>query len=630
MFANRQQDTAVGLARSFRNRRLIAYPVEELRYLLLLNEILNKPRWVQKRKDTAIWGKWKEQSETAFPSVTVSRDAPAGTIVEPAVDWDLIQQELDFIEASLLLHVPQIEGATESAIVTPTAVHGVHLSDNLFSERFLARLNELADPLERSARAAGSWHPGSKGKVLNLVHPSPHSVVYGRTYSSATPNALVGEKLVWRRRGGLSGDISANFQWLPSDVVVDADGRVRIDSYINNLNPANHAPLYDALALCIEGMLPMFERALGSLKTEPFHRMNVNTAELTPQEATWSWIRRLYAAKVGKTADELEEEEAGPNRDELYNALDSFRDDLRFEDWVSRMRYTPTIRDFTRWTAAKHEDVTEHELLIAEYLKDRWMASTPNIRENTRPEIMRALEVGGIETAHITRPLKNCRLKVIFKMANVHLTPENPDFEGGAWHIEGMENECIAASGLLYYEMENITESRLSFRNVFDSDSWHYRQGEHQHLQHLFGISNWKSEPLQSTGSAVARKGRGVVFPNFLHHKLEPFTLADRTKEGWRKVIAFFLVHPDAPEGDVLSTRTVPPQQWSWIKDTLQEALRPRCLPELVVTMIVDFLGTALMKDMEAKVMMEQISEERRNTKEGEFASIYKIALCEH
>jgi hypothetical protein len=28
-------------------------------------------------------------------------------------------------------------------------------------------------------------------------------------------------------------------------------------------------------------------------------------------------------------------------------------------------------------------------------------------------------------------------LQVIVKLANIHLTPEKPDYEGGTWHVEG-------------------------------------------------------------------------------------------------------------------------------------------------------------------------------------------------
>ncbi len=40
--------------------------------------------------------------------------------------------------------------------------------------------------------------------------------------------------------------------------------------------------------------------------------------------------------------------------------------------------------------------------------------------------------------------LKGRKLQVICKLANIELTPEKPDYTGGSWHVEGMQNEvCV-------------------------------------------------------------------------------------------------------------------------------------------------------------------------------------------
>lgn len=43
------------------------------------------------------------------------------------------------------------------------------------------------------------------------------------------------------------------------------------------------------------------------------------------------------------------------------------------------------------------------------------------------------------------------------KLANIVLTPEKPEYNGGVWHVEGMENEQIVSSGIYYYHSENIS-----------------------------------------------------------------------------------------------------------------------------------------------------------------------------
>ena len=55
---------------------------------------------------------------------------------------------------------------------------------------------------------------------------------------------------------------SARFQWLPADVVVDSSGGVKFLSYINNVHPEWHAPLYPATAALLQRTIPLFERVL--------------------------------------------------------------------------------------------------------------------------------------------------------------------------------------------------------------------------------------------------------------------------------------------------------------------------------------------------------------------------------
>jgi hypothetical protein len=38
-------------------------------------------------------------------------------------------------------------------------------------------------------------------------------------------------------------------------------------------------------------------------------------------------------------------------------------------------------------------------------------------------------------------------LQIIVKLANIHLTPENPSYEGGSWHVEGQLVSFDLSSG---------------------------------------------------------------------------------------------------------------------------------------------------------------------------------------
>ena len=49
-------------------------------------------------------------------------------------------------------------------------------------------------------------------------------------------------------------------------------------------------------------------------------------------------------------------------------------------------------------------------------------------------------------------------------------------YNGGSWHVEGMKNESIVASGIYYYHSENITSSYLNFRTAVSEPN--YEQGD--------------------------------------------------------------------------------------------------------------------------------------------------------
>ncbi|KAJ8908651.1 hypothetical protein NDN08_005356 [Rhodosorus marinus] len=156
--------------------------------------------------------------------------------------------------------------------------------------------------------------------------------------------------------------------------------------------------------------------------------------------------------------------------------------------------------------------------------------------------------------------LRGRRLQVITKLANIVLTPAKPSYGGGAWHVEGMENEHIVASGIYYYASENITESRLSFRQAVQEPD--YEQDDQRGVEAVYGIVD--EDPLnQSKGYVLCTSGRCVCFPNTLQHRVEPFHLSDTRKPGVRKILVFFLVDPTRR---VWSTRRVPPQQEAWYR----------------------------------------------------------------
>jgi Protein of unknown function (DUF4246) len=196
--------------------------------------------------------------------------------------------------------------------------------------------------------------------------------------------------------------------------------------------------------------------------------------------------------------------------------------------------------------------------------------------------------------------LRARRLQVIVKLATIHLTPDKPAYPGGSWHVEGMMNERIVSTGIYYWDSENITNSRLSFRAAVGEPE--YEQDDRDGVREVYGLGD-EDALNQVLGSAETRVGRALAFPNILQHRVDPFRLADPSRPGHRKILAFFLVDPSVT---IVSTSDVPPQQhWS---------------------------PTSTMTLEQAKEFRSQLMQERKFVVDEHNEEIYEreFSLCEH
>ncbi|GAA0318229.1 hypothetical protein GCM10010302_66610 [Streptomyces polychromogenes] len=289
-------------------------------------------------------------------------------------------------------------------------------------------------------------------------------------------------------------EFSEKFQWLPTDVDVSEEGEVAFRSYVNNVHPETHRELAAVLPDLFARMLPLWENVLTDLRHPRPPRIDVDP---------YGWY----------------------DSEPPYPVRSAFSDDGAYAE----------ARD--AWGEA-YEAWTENRRPVV-----------PDAPDFTPPEVPGAdARVG----------LRGRRLQVIVKLATIHLTPDKPEYAGGSWHVEGMLNERIVSTGIYYWDSENITESRLSFRAALDDPE--YQQNDDDGLREVYGLED-EDALNQVLGSALTPAGRCLAFPNVLQHRVGPFRLADPTRPGHRKILAFFLVDPSTT---VVSTSDVPPQQpWS-------------------------------------------------------------------
>ncbi|MCX4670105.1 DUF4246 domain-containing protein [Streptomyces sp. NBC_01381] len=331
-------------------------------------------------------------------------------------------------------------------------------------------------------------------------------------------------------------EFSEKFQWLPTDVDVSDDGDVAFRSYVNNVHPETHRELASALPDLFARLRPLFENVLTDLR-------HPRPLRIEADPYGWYDSEPEYPDRSSFSDDEA--------HDKAVSAYEEAQDDW----WENR---SPVIPDAPAFTPPELPD----------------------------------------DFARFD--LRGRSLQVIVKLATIHLTPDKPEYAGGSWHVEGMLNERIVSTGIYYWDSENITESRLSFRAALDDPN--YEQNDDNGVREVYGLEN-EDALNQKLGSASTPAGRCLAFPNILQHRVGSFRLTDATRPGHRKILAFFLIDPSEK---IVSTSDVPPQQpWS---------------------------ETSTMTLEQAKSYREQLMQERKFFVDEHNEQLYEreFSLCEH
>ncbi|KAF8446999.1 hypothetical protein BDZ91DRAFT_752164 [Kalaharituber pfeilii] len=546
--------------------------LREFVMMRFMNAVTDKDRWEEKVFDDGIAAHWTAEA-LAIPSAEL---APSMT---PAMAAYCIAE---------LRHKASLYRATRAV--------SVYDADVVKSDSELkAALNALEAAVPPAKR---DWHPGSNEMVLDLVHPSLYPLVYG--HSRILPDGTLGIEDALRRTGeGVIVPVPAEqetmlplrpgsymlyssrekvysqrFQWLPCDVaLIDEGGErsARIASYVPNLHPTIHASLYPLLSKLITYTIPLWNLTLTGY-----------TDGMTPRITYTSF----------------------PHTPILWHPPDEpqQRDDEDREEFHERWRW---------WN--NHIVEVEQPDVESEF-------QPPN---EERPNYMR-------QRVDLANQYEG--FQVIVKVASIVLTPEKPEYKGGTWHVEGMLNEHICASAIYYYDFENITESRLSFRqhsSSHDASDVKYAQNQHIWLWQVFGCEN-DQPTVQYIGDVTAREGRLVTFPNTLQHKVEPFRLADPTKPGHRKIVALFLVDPYIR---IISTANVPPQRRDWWAQQVITAESPltRLPAELQLEIVKNVDGFPMSQEL-AERYREELMEERKADAVMQTENFIELtfSLCEH
>jgi hypothetical protein len=141
--------------------------------------------------------------------------------------------------------------------------------------------------------------------------------------------------------------------------------------------------------------------------------------------------------------------------------------------------------------------------------------------------------------------LNNCQF--IIKAQKIFLNKNDNAHKEGSLHLEGTCYERILATGIYYFNVKNVNETKLKLHAKIhapkEGDYYSYLGGDYIKIYH----------PINDIPTS---EDLCIVFPNFLYHKVEELHLLDKNNIGCREILVFWLVDPNIK---ILSTANVFP-----------------------------------------------------------------------
>lgn len=156
---------------------------------------------------------------------------------------------------------------------------------------------------------------------------------------------------------------------------------IRILSYINNLHPQKHSELYEVIEQIIDKAIPLWDMTLTPLQASSYSEPRI----------PYLRCKREGESELSDCESDLDESQS--SEDEIRGPL------IQPEPEDFALRVLKGFRGF---------DCPE---------------STIDSKGNPKINLRNDFGAQG--------------LQIIVKLANIHLTPDNPTYEGGVWHVEG-------------------------------------------------------------------------------------------------------------------------------------------------------------------------------------------------
>ncbi|KAL7912224.1 hypothetical protein GGI35DRAFT_492157 [Trichoderma velutinum] len=566
----------------------------ELCMIKVVEEITNKPGWSDDVRHAHITDKWKKE------------------ILE--LDWSNYLTYADFTLSMADLCIDELKLKAklyEKTGLIPVLDHAtcVIKSDKLVPDALKRELSLGSQKLFQSIPDSDK----SRGKfTISLIDPFTCPLIYHRSRilpdrSIDLTNCLEacgkGDILLspWdpKKRSKQFNMLDPSFQWLPCDVIVDETGKAKINSYINNLHPVEHADMYTTIEKFINLALP----ALDVVYRWPFEfsHQRINSHAISydckvPEICADKQCSCLnIPAEISHEVEEYntersqreESESAYEDKDDRLLNLKLERNETQLEQYLRK--WIVEGDDWCRHILENRVDPVykwfneTHPLHFSEPISTRWYDKV-----HLNPLDVRSSAF--FSSKYLSQ--KRDRLQIVVELIETHLTPENPEYPCDPWETDGLLNEHIVSTALFCYDSDNITDGYMYFDTVIDQSSLdRIRRLDSFDIERAYGLQPGERE-FQTIGRVLINTTMAVFYPNLYRHHQGSFSLVDRSRPGYRKILKLHFVDPAIP---IISTSNVPPQQFHWWTECKahNEGLQivERLPPELqaMVSSYVDF-----------------------------------------
>lgn len=397
----------------------------------------------------------------------------------------------------------------------------VNVTNNLIDEHVKKEFNNIINNCEEV-----DIQPWTNEEVINFFHPSLYPYIHGLT--------KVIKPLPKNRNP------SPLFQWLATDVKIDYKENGDADiTFLSTINNIPNDKLYNPIGKILGKLMPQFNNIFNKmLRKNYITYRNIDGSEYTEDIKL---EKCQFIIKCQETVLHKDKKECIIN-DFNFSKEDIVPFDMEdaFWNWKS-IKINNTKCKLTKSNIIYKIDKTIQEPIFCGMRIDEEFIIAKNLPNK------------------VIEWMSNCGLTIdLTVFENTEFDKDKKFYEydiichkKSSLHLEGTHAERIIATGIYYFNSENIEPTDLTFKVQTDIDNF-----SEDYKQYLEKESVNELEKYKVVGNVETKEDMCIVFPNFLYHQVDDIVLSKNAESGKRKILVFWLVDPSTK---IYSTNNVLP-----------------------------------------------------------------------